>query len=628
MNFHGRNFACSRPIGQTVTLFYLTIVVVAWIIALHGQNCNAADTETPTCVCNSGNTNSSTFKSNLNSLFDILVAGANQTGFNISTYGQNPDQVYGLFQCREDITVDECYTCWNLSKSNIQQRCSNYSGGSVWPFHCFLRYESYNFTGQLDTDIGSVYNDSFRADTGIFIPIDFSAQHLLEKLSGEAASVTKRSAMGTAVDSLSQTIYGLVQCTRDLSTEDCTKCLSGVISNISTSLPGIQYWSQSCNIRYEIYPFFNSTAPSKSTSKTPIILGVVGGFVLVSIVCLFLKYAIFGRRYKERNELEEDTLIRHEPQILFTLETLLAATENFHESNKLGEGGFGAVYKGTTLYGKDIAVKKLSLKSLQGKKEFMNEVNLVAKVQHRNLVNLLGCCAEGLDSQLDWQKRYNIIMGVARGLLYLHQDSQLRIIHRDIKASNVLLDEKLNPKIADFGLARLFPEDETHVSTRVAGTYGYMPPEYAMRGQLSVKTDVYSFGVLLLEIISGRKNTDYSLSPEMQILLGWAWRSYDGGNIVQLIDPAIIETCDETQASRCIQIGLLCTQTESHLRPAMSTVTLMLSTDSWTYLPDPTKPDFVSSYLSQTNKITSSGSSHASATTSSSATASNANDRI
>jgi serine/threonine protein kinase len=316
------------------------------------------------------------------------------------------------------------------------------------------------------------------------------------------------------------------------------------------------------------------------------------------------------------------------------METLLAATENFHDDNKLGQGGFGPVYKGTLSDGKEIAVKKLCLKSRQGKKEFINEVKLVSKIQHRNLVKLLGCCTEGLEkllvyeylpnksldkilfdpekrNQLDWQKRYNIIVGIARGLLYLHQDSRLRIIHRDIKASNILLDEKLDPKVADFGLARVFPEDESHVSTTVAGTYGYMAPEYLMQRQLSVKADVYSFGVLLLEVVTGRKNTDYNLSPEMQMLLEWAWRSYEHGNIEQMIDRAIIETCDEEQALRCIVVGLLCTQADSSLRPPMSTITLMISSHSVT-LPDPTKPAFVSSVTQTTSS--GSGLSHASVT--------------
>jgi len=199
--------------------------------------------------------------------------------------------------------------------------------------------------------------------------------------------------------------------------------------------------------------------------------------------------------YLVHGHVEEQTSISRDGQISFTLEALLAATKKFHDDNKLGEGGFGPVYKGITADGLQIAVKKLSIISKQGKREFLNEVELLAKVRHRNLVNVLGCCAEGsqillvykylpngsLDKilfypneriQLDWKKRYNIILGIARGLLYLHQDSPVRIIHRDIKAGNILLDEKLNPKISDFGLARLFPEDEdeTHVSTRVAGT--------------------------------------------------------------------------------------------------------------------------------------------------------------
>jgi len=322
--------------------------------------------------------------------------------------------------------------------------------------------------------------------------------------------------------------------------------------------------------------------------------------------------------YLVHGQVEEQTSISRDGQISFTLEALLTATQNFHDDNKLGEGGFGPVYKGITADGLQIAVKKLSLTSLHGKREFLHEVELVAKVRHRNLLNVLGCCAEGSQRllvykylpnrsfdkilfdpnkriQLDWKKRYNIILGIARGLLYLHQDSPVRIIHRDIKASNILLDEKLNPKISDFGLARLFPEDEdeTHVSTRPAGTYGYMAPEYAMRGQLTVKADVYSFGVLLLELVAGRKNTDYNLSAEMPMLLGWAWRLYEGGNCVQMIDRAIIETCDEEQALRCIHVGLLCIQVDSSLRPPMSTVTLMLSTDSDITLPDPAKPVFL-----------------------------------
>jgi len=679
LNFHGRDYACCLLSGQTITLFYIIFVVPALLITFHGQVCNAQATS---CTRGFNYTKGSEFESNLNTVLNNLVRDTSQTGFNTSEHGQSPNRIYGLLQCRGDATAHQCYNCSQRASTTIRQNqsCGNAVGGKIWMDGCFLRYENFTFIGQWST-----VKRYFHILTTVSNPEVFNGavSKLLSKLSAEAASGSGY-ASGTTTDSLSRKIYGLVQCWKDISSDDCTRCLSTTTNKILASFSGtqgVQGLRGSCIVRYEIYPFFNSSAfppspaeapapppgntpvadtgrnqttPSsnrtpnnKPSNKIPIILGVAGGLLLVLLVCVFatrrrLKSALFQTSEGD-GQAEEDALISEDQQIVFKMETLLAATGNFHDDNKLGEGGFGSVYKGITEDGKEIAVKKLSIRSMQGKKEFLNEVKLVAKIQHRNLVNLLGCCVEGSErllvyeylpnnsldktlfdpnkrNQLDWQKRYNIIMGVARGLLYLHQDSQLRIIHRDIKASNILLDEKLNPKIADFGLAKLVPEDETHVSTRVAGTYGYMAPEYALQGQLSVKVDVYSFGVLLLEIMTGRKNRDCNLPSEMETLLGWAWTLYERADIVQIIDPTILETYDEEQALRCVHVGLLCTQADPSLRPPMSTVNLMLSSQSVT-LPIPTKPTFVRSNVSQNSKSTSSGSglcTHAPATTSSS----------
>ncbi|XP_043700957.1 putative receptor-like protein kinase At4g00960 [Telopea speciosissima] len=298
--------------------------------------------------------------------------------------------------------------------------------------------------------------------------------------------------------------------------------------------------------------------------------------------------------------------------LFFELRTLQIATNFFSDLNQLGHGGFGPVFKGLMPNGQEVAVKKLSLNSRQGQREFTNEVKLLLKIQHKNLVTLLGCCAEGpekmlvyeylpnksLDyflfdknksSSLNWTKRYEIIYGVAKGLLYLHEEAPERIIHRDIKASNILLDEQLNPKISDFGLARLFPGEDTHMETfRISGTHGYMAPEYAMRGFLSVKTDVFSYGILVLEIVSGRKNHDSKLGLEKTDLLSYAWKLYQERNTLNLVDPSLAEFNNDETAI-CIQLGLLCCQATVAERPDMSSVHLMLSSDSFT-LPEPGKP--------------------------------------
>ncbi|XP_022776437.1 putative receptor-like protein kinase At4g00960 [Durio zibethinus] len=301
----------------------------------------------------------------------------------------------------------------------------------------------------------------------------------------------------------------------------------------------------------------------------------------------------------------------------FPFEILAAATRDFHPHHKLGEGGFGPVYRGKLDDGREVAVKKLSHSSNQGKKEFENEAKLLARVQHRNIVNLWGYCAHGMEKLLvyeyvtnesldkllfksnrkevlDWKRRYEIISGIARGLLYLHEDSYKRIIHRDIKASNILLDDKWVPKIADFGMARLFPEDQTHVNTRVAGTKGYMAPEYIRHGHLSVKADVFSFGVLVLELISGQKNSSFNLKVDAENLRpeslpDWAYKLYKKGRGMEIMDPALALSAVPEQVATCIKVGLLCTQSDPQLRPDMRRVVILLSKKPDT-LEEPTRP--------------------------------------
>lgn len=289
---------------------------------------------------------------------------------------------------------------------------------------------------------------------------------------------------------------------------------------------------------------------------------------------------------------------------LLDFSTLVMATNNFSDANKLGQGGFGCVYKGMLVEGQDIAVKRLSKNSGQGTEEFKNEVRLIARLQHRNLVRLLGCCIEmeeklliyefmenkSLDSilfkkekssLLNWQTRFNIICGIARGLLYLHQDSRFRIVHRDLKASNILLDKEMNPKISDFGMARIFGGDQTEAETkRVVGTYGYMSPEYAMDGIFSVKSDVFSFGVLVLEIVSGIKNRGFYNTNNEINLLGHAWRLWKEGKGLELMDPLAGDKFSQFEVLRCLQVSLLCVQEQADDRPTMSTVLLMLSSET------------------------------------------------
>ncbi|KAK7262702.1 hypothetical protein RJT34_30278 [Clitoria ternatea] len=344
---------------------------------------------------------------------------------------------------------------------------------------------------------------------------------------------------------------------------------------------------------------------------------VVGCTVVIIVITVFGLIICIRRKKSKQSETSywKDQSKKDNIDLpIFNFITISNATNHFSQSNKLGQGGFGPVYKGVLPDGQEVAVKRLSKTSGQGLDEFKNEVMLIAKLQHRNLVKLLGCSIHQheklliyefmpnrsldyfiFDSTrrflLGWAKRFEIIDGIARGLLYLHQDSRLKIIHRDLKTSNVLLDSNMNPKISDFGMARTFGLDQDEANTnRVMGTYGYMPPEYAVHGSFSIKSDVFGFGVIILEIISGRKNRGFCDPQHHLNLLGHAWRLWNEERPMELMDDLVDDSASPSEILRYIHIGLLCVQQKPEDRPNMSLVVLMLNGEK--LLPEPTQPGF------------------------------------
>ncbi|KAF8009501.1 hypothetical protein BT93_J0487 [Corymbia citriodora subsp. variegata] len=343
---------------------------------------------------------------------------------------------------------------------------------------------------------------------------------------------------------------------KNMSLEECKveclkNCSCAAYANSDIRGPGCLMWfGDLIDIReinivgYDQYLFLRLPASELGSShglSKKLVTIAVGSAISGLLIVGTAMSIIWKRRTKSQglpSEMDDIDLP------LYDFASIAVATNHFSQTNKLGAGGFGSVYKGTLSTGQEVAVKRLSKYSGQGPDEFMNEVILIARLQHRNLVGLVGCCIEGeermliyeympnksLDcfifdhdrnSFLAWKRRFDIVLGIARGLLYLHRDSKLRVIHRDLKTSNILLDADLNPKISDFGLARIFRGDDTEEETRrVVGTYGYMSPEYAFDGKFSVKSDVFSFGVLLLEIVSSKRNRGFQHPDHHHNLLG------------------------------------------------------------------------------------------------------------
>ncbi|PIA58486.1 hypothetical protein AQUCO_00500434v1 [Aquilegia coerulea] len=482
-------------------------------------NLNSAQTHLYDFCLGGNYTTNSTYQTNLNLLLTSLANNnsPNNTRYFNNTVGRRPDRIYGLLQCRGDYNSEDCNKCARIATDEVTTKCPFKTESIVHYDECWLHYSNESFISIIQVD-PTVYlsNTNNVTDPNLFTP---NLSDLMGRLVDQAVRNSPNLfAIGEGNYTSSQKLYGLVQCTQDISRSDCDRCLRRSVSELPTCCDrkqGGRVLKPSCNVRYELYEFYQGEAlvfspPPPQTTSPPntnttrgngnkssnkvvlIVVPAVIAAVLLSIIAIFL--CLRRKKGSDTDIVQNEDEISTVESLQFNFATVEAATDNFSDDNKLGEGGFGVVYKGKLSDEREIAVKRLSRNSGQGLQEFKNEVLLLAKLQHRNLVRLLGFCVEGgeklliyefvpnasLDqfifdpikrTYLDWERRYKIIGGIARGLLYLHEDSRDRIIHRDLKASNILLDAEMNPKISDFGMARLFVLDQTEGNTsRICGT--------------------------------------------------------------------------------------------------------------------------------------------------------------
>ncbi|KAL8211245.1 hypothetical protein R6Q57_005682 [Mikania cordata] len=629
----------AKQASSAIASLSIPLCIFIMFILMAKQVTSQSDDDNNTLLrkyCRSYQSNGNSYLRNLNTTLSNLRRQLSNPQV-YSAYAQTTSNqfLYAFALCREYLSTSECLACFDAAV-NETRSCGTSDGGNMIYDDCSIRYENFgvnfgNSNEVLDDDAppGEVCSNETTSQTIT------TFNQVVENLLSDIRDATPRTsnlyvASTRQVSTSNATVYAIAQCVRNVSQAICQSCLNTAYKNVQNCLPNkegraIDFF---CFMRYSDTPFFqrNQTTnvvpfltKGEASSNAAMIAGVSSAAGLVLVI---LAFWLWYRKMKKAKNVEGSKLISEfglQSKTSYTYQQLRLVTNDFGEEYRIGKGGFGEVYKAIIDDENVVAVKKLHVGYARAKVEFENEVRLISNVQHRNLVRQLGCCIEGPDlllvlelipqgsldkflwgekrGTLNWEKRFDIIFGVARGLTHLHNEFHVKIIHRDIKLSNILLDNDFQPKICDFGLARLQPDDQTHVSTRLAGTLGYMAPEYATKGHLSEKVDTYSFGIVILEIISGRRCTDENFSgPDTSHLLEHAWKLYEKGMHIELIDQALdIEEQHKANVMKTIEIALMCTQSPVTLRPTMSEVVLMLSSGPSLVPGKLIKPSFIDS---------------------------------
>ncbi|KAK9117207.1 hypothetical protein Sjap_016154 [Stephania japonica] len=535
----------------------------------------------------------------------------------MSVAGERPVGVDMVAQCRRDLNVEDCLICYSAGVGYLSG-CLPSVGGRVFMEGCFIRYANYSFSQEIVSDEDTKICGTVR-DEGL----DYSrlVGQLVHNLIKDAPNSNGFSASKEKTSTKS--VFGLAACLATLNPLDCASCLESAAAFALSCLPSTegQALMAGCALRYDNHNFLNRVI-SFSTSEYAIfmimlycgIVAVISLLAIITGVCIG-KIVYFRKNRSAYDNLQgmENSLSLLNNALQFNYLTLEKATGNFSDSNKLGHGGTGEVFKGCLEDGREIAVKRL-FRTTNG--DLKNEVYVMSLAKHKNLVRFLGfnfnrqnclllvyeyLAHKSLDNvlfdpdrkkELDWKRRHGILIGIAEGLEYLHRHCEVKVVHRDIKSYNILLDVKYRPKIADFGLAKLYENDDSaSLYTAVQGTLGYMAPEYIAKGQLTEKVDVYSYGVLVLEIVSGVQNNKFKQRDSVDSLVTSTWKHFQANNVSEIIDESM-EDKDIEQVKRAIHVGLLCTQEVPSQRPSMTDIIEMLKQKD-RHLRMPSKPPFV-----------------------------------